>query len=102
MSLKPAARRLVIMKETTLTFAEAGPHFGRWVKRARAENMSFVVVTDGVPVARLVPESDRRCTGRTLALAVARTRLSPRAASAWHGEWSAARAALRAPEDKWR
>ena len=90
------------MKETTLTVAEAGRGFARWVRRACAENMSVVVVTDGVPLARLVPESDRRCTGRTLARAVARARLSPRAAAAWHGEWLAARNALRLPEDKWR
>lgn len=90
------------MKETTLTVAEAGRNFARWVKRALAENMSLVVVTDGVPVARLVPEANGRCTGRMLARAVGRARLSPRAAAEWHGEWSATRSALRSPEDKWR
>jgi prevent-host-death family protein len=90
------------MKETTVSVREAGRNFANCVKRARTENMSFVVVTNGVPVARLVPAGDFRCTGRKLAAALTRAPLSRPAARAWHAEWTAARTTLPSPEDKWR
>lgn len=90
------------MKETTISISEAARHFADCVERAHCEHTTFVVVKNGVPVARLVPETERRCTGRDLAAALAKASLSPDEARAWHEDLRSDRNTLRPPEDKWR
>jgi antitoxin (DNA-binding transcriptional repressor) of toxin-antitoxin stability system len=90
------------MKETTIALENASPGLAEWVARARREHTTFVVLDAAVPVARLVPTSASRCTGAELARALATTTLSPDEARAWADDLRQSRAALSAPEDKWR
>lgn len=89
------------MKETTIALENASPGLAEWVARARREHTTFVVLDASVPVARLVPTASR-CTGADLARALATTDLSPDEARAWADDLRQSRAALSAPEDKWR
>jgi len=89
------------MKETPIALENTGLSLADWVARARREHTTFVVLEASVPVARLVPTASR-CTGAELARALATTDLSPEEARAWADDLRQARAALSAPEDKWR
>ena len=89
------------MKETMVALETAGPGLTDWIGRARREHTTFVVVEGETPVARLAP-IERRCTGRELAEAVVSARLSAEESSRWSEDLRSARAALSAPEDKWR
>jgi hypothetical protein len=53
-------------------------------------------------MARIEPDSEKRCTGRDLADALSKAELSVEEARAWHGELRTARETLRAPPDKWQ
>jgi antitoxin (DNA-binding transcriptional repressor) of toxin-antitoxin stability system len=89
------------MKETSIALENASPGLAEWVTRARREHTTFVVLDASVPVARLVPTASR-CTGAELARALAATDLSPEEARAWADDLRQSRAALSAPDDKWR
>jgi hypothetical protein len=52
------------------------------------------LVKNGSPVARLVSDHKKVCTGRDLADALARTQLSDDEAKAWHRDLQNARKAL--------
>ena len=70
---------------------------------AQAERGEDVVIArDGTPVARLVPEEKKRCTGPELAEALREVDLSEDEAKTWHRDLVAARKALKPPKDKWR
>lgn len=90
------------MKTTPISVTEAARNFSDYVNRVRYQNVSFVLLKNGVPVARLVPEDKKGCTGPELAEALRRVDLSESEARAWHRDLVAARKALKAPEDKWR
>ena len=90
------------MKKTTISVTEAARNFADCVNRAHYQNVTFVLLKNGVPVARLVPDNEKVCNGRDLAEALARTELSGEDARAWHRDLQAARKALKAPADKWR
>jgi antitoxin (DNA-binding transcriptional repressor) of toxin-antitoxin stability system len=66
------------------------------------QNVTFVLLKSGSPVARIVPDGERVCTGRELAAALAATRLSPQEARAWSRNLRGARKNLNPIEDKWR
>lgn len=87
---------------TTISVTEAARNFADCVNRAHYQNVTFVLLRNGSPVARLVPDDEKVCTGRDLALALSKTRLPEDEARAWHRDLLAARKALRAPGDKWR
>ena len=90
------------MKETSIALENASPGLAEWVARARRERTTFVVLDAAVPVARLVPATASSCTGAELARALAAINLSTEEARAWADDLRQARAALSAPEDKWR
>jgi antitoxin (DNA-binding transcriptional repressor) of toxin-antitoxin stability system len=90
------------MKETTITVTEAARNFADCVNRAHYQNVTFVLLKNGRPVARLAPEAEKRCTGRELADALNKTGLSPREARDWHRDLRAARKTLKTPSDKWQ
>jgi antitoxin (DNA-binding transcriptional repressor) of toxin-antitoxin stability system len=90
------------MKETPIALEKTGLSLADWVARARREHTTFVVLDAAVPVARLVPTSASRCTGAELARALASTDLSTEEARAWADDLRQSRAALSAPQDKWR
>jgi hypothetical protein len=90
------------MKEKTITVTEAARNFADCVNRAHYQNTSFVLLKNGRPFARIEPDSEKRCTGRDLADALAHTELPVAEARHWHGELRAARKTLPAPTDKWQ
>jgi antitoxin (DNA-binding transcriptional repressor) of toxin-antitoxin stability system len=90
------------VKETTISVTEAARNFADCVNRARYLNVSFVLLKNGKPVARLTPENEKVCTGRDLAEAISKVTLSESEARAWHKDLSAARQKLSLPGDKWQ
>ena len=90
------------MRKKTISVTEAARHFADCVNRAHYQNVTFVLLKNGSPVARLSPESAKVCTGRDLAAALAQTELSDSEAAAWHRDLRKARKALKPQADKWR
>ena len=90
------------MKKTAITVTEAARNFAHCVNRVHYQNRSFVLVKNGKPLARLVPEGEKVCTGRELAEALAHVELSTGEALTWRRDLLRARKALKTPEDKWR
>ena len=90
------------MKKAVITVTEAARNFADCVNRAHYQNISFVLLKNGKPVARLVPESEKVCTGRDLAEAIANAGLSAEEARAWRKDLAAARKMLISPKDKWQ
>jgi hypothetical protein len=90
------------MKKTVISVTEAARNFADCVNRAHYQNVTFVLLKNGLPFARLVPDGEKVCVGRELAEALGGTELPADEASAWHRDLETARKALRAPADRWR
>jgi len=90
------------MQTTTISVTEAARNFADCVNRAHYQNVTFVLLKNGSPVARLVPDNEKACTGRDLAAALAKTELPEEEAAAWHRDLQAARNTLKTPADQWR
>jgi len=90
------------MKKTRISVTEAARNFADCVNRVHYQQLSFVLLKNGVAVARLVPGNEKVCLGRAAAQALAEVELSPDEAKAWRRDLQAARKQLRAPSDKWR
>jgi antitoxin (DNA-binding transcriptional repressor) of toxin-antitoxin stability system len=90
------------MKTTTISVTEAARNFADCVNRAYYQNVTFVLLRNGSPVARLVPDDGKICSGQDLALALGKTQLPEDEARAWRRDLQAARKTLKAPVDKWR
>jgi len=90
------------MRKTTISVTDAARNFADCVNRAHYQNVTFVLLKNGLPVARLVPDNEKVCAGRDLAEALAKTELSEVEARAWHRDLQTARKTLKAPVDKWR
>jgi antitoxin (DNA-binding transcriptional repressor) of toxin-antitoxin stability system len=88
--------------KTVISVTEAARNFADCVNRAHYQNVTFVLLRNGSPVARIVPDGKKSCTGPELAEALAHVDLSEEEARAWHKDLRAARKALRAPKDRWR
>ena len=90
------------MTKTSITVTEASRNFAECVNRAHYQNVTFVLLKNGEPFARLVPDNEKVCVGRDLAEALARISLPENEARAWHRDLKVARKNLKAPIDKWR
>lgn len=90
------------MKKMVISVTEAARNFADCVNRAHYQNITFVLLKNGSPVARLVPDDEKVCVGRELAEALAKTQLPEDEARAWHRDLQAARKTLKAPADRWR
>jgi antitoxin (DNA-binding transcriptional repressor) of toxin-antitoxin stability system len=90
------------MRKTSISVTEAARNFADCVNQAHYQNVTFVLLKNGSPVARLVPDNGKICTGRDLAEALAKTKLSDAEAKAWRRDLKRARKTLKAPLDKWR
>ena len=90
------------MKETAVPLENAGSSLTEWVRRARREHTTFVVLDAAKPVARLIPAESPRCTGADLSRALAGVELSTEEARAWAEDLRDARVALTPPEDRWQ
>ena len=85
-----------------ISVTEAARNFADCVNRVRYQNMTFVLLKNGSPVARLVPERKKAGSMRELAAALHNFELSPEEAKAWHRDLRAGRRILKPPVDKWR
>ena len=90
------------MKETTITVTEAARNFADCVNRAHYQNLTFVLLKNGKPFARIEPDEEKRCTGRDLAEALAKADLPAGEARAWHRDLGAARKTVKTTPDKWQ
>ena len=90
------------MKTTVISVTEAARNVADCVNRAHDQNVTFVLLRNGSPVARLVPDDEKVCSGRDLALVLGQAQLPEDEARAWRRDLQAARKTLTAPGDKWR
>jgi len=90
------------MKKKSITVTEAARNFADCVDRAHYQNVTFVLLKNGEPFARLVPDNETVCVGRDLADVLAKTNLAEKEARAWHRDLQAARKTLKAPANRWR
>lgn len=88
--------------EKVISVTEAARNFAECVNRAHYQNVTFVLLRNGSPIARIVPDRKKGCTGPELAEALANVDLTRDEARAWHKDLRAARKALRPPRDRWR
>jgi len=86
----------------TISVTEAARNFADCVNRAHYQNVTFVLVKNGSPIARLGPHLEKLCAGRDLANALSQTALSKEEAKAWRHDLQAARKTLKAPSNKWQ
>ena len=90
------------MKEKPITVTEAARHFAECVNRAHYQNVTFILLKNGAPVARLAPATEKVCTGNDLAAALAGVELYVEESRAWNRDLRAARKALKPPTNRWR
>jgi prevent-host-death family protein len=90
------------MKNTAITVTEAARNFAHCINRVHYQNRSFVLVKNGKPLARLIPEAEKICTGKDLAEALAHVGLSSADALGWRKDLIKMRKTLKPVEDKWR
>jgi len=90
------------VKKTSISVTEAARNFSDCVNRAHYQNVTFVLLKNGSPVARLVPDNERVCLGHDLAEVLAKVELPDDEARAWHNDLKTARKTLKTPDDKWR
>ncbi|HSY90767.1 MAG TPA: type II toxin-antitoxin system prevent-host-death family antitoxin [Candidatus Binatus sp.] len=90
------------MKTTPISVTEAARNFADCVNRVRYQNVSFVLLKNGTPVARLVPEKEKICLGRDLAEVLRKVDLPTDEAVAWNRDLKKARKSLKPQPDKWR
>lgn len=90
------------MKKMTISVTEASRNFADCVNRVHYQNVTFVLLKNGSPFARLVPDNAKVCNGRDLAEVLAKTDLSDDEARAWHHDLRTARKSLKTPSAKWQ
>jgi antitoxin (DNA-binding transcriptional repressor) of toxin-antitoxin stability system len=90
------------VRQTIITVTEAARNFADCVNRAHYQNVTFVLLKNGSPVARLVPDNEKVCAGRDLAEVLGEVELPSNEARAWRGDVQTARQTLKLPADKWR
>jgi antitoxin (DNA-binding transcriptional repressor) of toxin-antitoxin stability system len=90
------------MKTTPISVTEAARNFADCVNRVRYQNVTFVLLKNGIPVARLVPDGGEVCLGRDLARVLRKVELPADEAVAWNRDLKKARKRLKPQPDKWR
>jgi hypothetical protein len=90
------------MKKLSISVTEAARNFADCVNRARYQDVTFVLLKNGVPIAQLAPSSEKVCFGRDLAAVLANARLTDKESKAWRIDLQASRQALKRPENKWK
>jgi antitoxin (DNA-binding transcriptional repressor) of toxin-antitoxin stability system len=88
--------------KTTISVTEAARNFADCVNRAHYQGTTFVLLKNGSPVARLVPDEEKVCTGSDLAAALLNNRLPEEETKSWHSDLDRARRRLKVLPDKWR
>jgi antitoxin (DNA-binding transcriptional repressor) of toxin-antitoxin stability system len=88
--------------EKAISVTEAARNFADCINRAHYQGVTFILHKNGVPVARIVPEERKKpSSGREIAAALAKVRLSPQESAAWRDDLAAARNNRIPQKDKW-
>jgi hypothetical protein len=90
------------MRKTAISVTDAARNFADCVNRAHYQNVTFVLLKNGLPVARLGPDIERVCSGRRLSEVLAKTMLTDVEFKAWRRDLQTAHKMLKAPVDKWQ
>lgn len=90
------------MKIRTISVTDAARNFADCVNRAHYQDVTFVLLKNGSPVARLVPDRARVCLGKELAAVLEEVDLPEDEARAWYRDLSTSRKALKPPTNRWR
>jgi antitoxin (DNA-binding transcriptional repressor) of toxin-antitoxin stability system len=90
------------MEKTTISVTDAARNFSDCVNRAHYQKTTFVLLKNGLPMARLVPNDARACSGRDLAAALAKTGLTDKESKTWRRDLQSGRTELKAPVDRWQ
>lgn len=90
------------MSTETITVTEAARNFADCINRARYQGTTFVLHKNGVPVARIVPDTQKNNTGRAIAEALAKAHLTDEDFAEWRRDLKKAREMLLPPVDKWQ
>ena len=85
------------MKKKAISVTEAARNFAECVNRVHYQNVQYVLLRNGTPLASLVPE--RVCTGRDLADALEAFDLSAAEGRSWAKDLRAARKKLKVGYD---
>ncbi len=86
----------------SISVTEAARNFADCVNRAHYQNVTFVLLKNGSPVARLVPDGEKVFLAGDLAEALSKVELSADEAKAWNRDLRKARKTLKPQVDKWR
>jgi antitoxin (DNA-binding transcriptional repressor) of toxin-antitoxin stability system len=89
------------MRKTTISVTEAARNFAECVNRAHYQNVTFVLLRNGSPIARLGPAREKVCRGRDLADVLTEASLPPNEARAWRRDLERARKTLKPPTKQW-
>jgi antitoxin (DNA-binding transcriptional repressor) of toxin-antitoxin stability system len=90
------------MESKQISVTEAARNFSDCINRAHYQHMTFVLLKNGLPVARIIPDQERVCSGRDLAAALTKTNLTVKEAKTWRRDLQSARKILKAPTDRWK
>jgi antitoxin (DNA-binding transcriptional repressor) of toxin-antitoxin stability system len=93
---------MIIVKLTTISVTDAARNFADCLNRAHYQNVTFVLLKNGAPYARLVPDGQKVCTGRELTQALSTSDLPKNEALAWRRDVIESRKNLKAPKNRWR
>jgi antitoxin (DNA-binding transcriptional repressor) of toxin-antitoxin stability system len=88
------------MSERIITVTEAARNFADCINRAHYQGTTFVLLKNGVPVARIVPDGEKESTGRSIAEALAKVRLTADESAAWLRDLKETRRRLIPQKDK--
>jgi len=89
------------VKKTAISVTEASRNFADCLNRSHYQDVTFVLLKNGAPFARLVPDREKVCFGRDLAKVLAETELSPTEARTWRRDLRIARKTVKLPAGKW-
>jgi antitoxin (DNA-binding transcriptional repressor) of toxin-antitoxin stability system len=84
-----------------ISVTEAARSFADCVNRAHYQKVTFVLLKGGSPVARIVPDEERVCSGADLSRALAGAKLSSTEAASWRRDMRNTRKRLKPVRDKW-
>ena len=90
------------MKEEIISVTDAARNFADCVNRVRYQKVTFLLLKNGVPVARIVPDGEKTHVAGDLAEALGKVDLSAAEFRGWNRDLRRARKALKPQPDKWR
>ena len=86
------------MRRIAITVTKAARSFAGCINRVYYQDVTFVLLKNGTPVAQFVPV----CSGRDLAAILGTARLTDGESKAWRRDLQASRKTLKGPKDKWK